>query len=777
MSEIFDVKFNDESHKDFLTYSEEVLTERAVPSAEDGLLSSQRKLLWTMSEYLKMDSSSKTKKCQSIVGSTLLTSYFHGDQACYGVLVKMAQPFLMRYPLVDGQGALGTQESNDMVASSRYTEAKPSAYADLMMENFKKNAVPLKRTYNDEFDEPIVLPAGFPNALCNGKQTIAIGLSHNSLPNNLSEICDGLIAYMQNEDITLDEIMRYIPGPDFPCGGVVINSSDIREAFATGKSKVSLKVRGDYTIEGNKIIFTSIPYRTYRNNIKEQMVKNLEELETVIADYADESNLGKIKIIFKVKTGVDPQAAVNKLFKLTDLQTTLSYNMNYIVNGTPKLCSIKDLMEAYVQHQESVLLNVTYFDKDKAEKRIHVLEGILAAIDKIDDVIQLIKTAANKSDARTKLISFLGITETQANAILDMKLSRLTKLDKDELTQELRDKQKFVAECNKIIGSHNLRLEKLIIKIQALKKKYGDARRTQLLQIEVPKEIKTKEAPPAEPCAISVTIDNAVKRSLKQNKSKNVLILNENTDTYDTLSVFTTAGQMYNIPVTAIPEGAAAAKGVSVGMLVENMQGTPVFYVLKSQLAKMDKLLFATAQGQVKFVKASEYESSRKGGIIATKLREGDEVVIIAPAANEDVELITERAMSIHIRNADIPIQSRTTQGVKGIRLAEGDKVHQALVIPETNIGLVVVSKDGHAKRVPASEIGAQGRGGKGVSLLPKDDFAGAVFATKEEDKIIVVMTSTTKNEAARAIPIQSRVSGGIQLVKPIGTIIRVVKE
>lgn len=724
-----------------------------------------------------MDSSSKTKKCQSIVGSTLLTSYFHGDQACYGVLVKMAQPFLMRYPLVDGQGALGTQESNDMVASSRYTEAKPSAYADLMMENFKKNAVPLKRTYNDEFDEPIVLPAGFPNALCNGKQTIAIGLSHNSLPNNLSEICDGLTAYMQNEDITLDEIMHHVPGPDFPCGGVVINSSDIREAFATGKSKVSLKVRGDYTIEGNKIIFTSIPYRTYRNNIKEQMVKNLEELEAVIADYADESNLGKIKIIFKVKAGVDPQTAVNKLFKLTDLQTTLSYNMNYIVNGTPKLCSIKDLMKAYVQHQESVLLNVTYFDKDKAEKRIYILEGILAAIDKIDDVIQLIKTATNKADARTKLISFLNTTETQVNAILDMKLSRLTKLDKDELTQELKDKREFVAECNEIIGSHSLRLEKLIIKIQALKKKYGDARRTQLLQIEIPKETKTKEVPPAEPCAISVTIDNAVKRSLKQNKSKNVLVLNEATDTYDTLSVFTTAGQMYNIPVTAIPEGAAAAKGVSVGMLIDKIQGTPVFYALKSQLAKMDKLLFVTAQGQIKFVKASEYESSRKGGLIATKLREGDEVVTILPAANEDIELITEQAMSIHIRNTDIPAQGRTTQGVKGIRLVESDKVHQALAIPETNIGLVVVSKDGHAKRVPISEIGAQGRGGKGVSLLPKDDFAGAVFATKEEDKITVVMTSTEKSEAARAIAVQSRVSGGIQLVKPIGTIIKVVKE
>ncbi len=777
MSEIFDVKFNDESHRDFLTYSEEVLTERAVPSAEDGLLSSQRKLLWTMSEYLKMDSSSKTKKCQSIVGSTLLTSYFHGDQACYGVLVKMEQPFLMRYPLVDGQGALGTQESNDMVASPRYTEAKPSVYADLMMENFKKNAVPLKRTYNDEFDEPVVLPAGFPNALCNGKQTIAIGLSHNSLPNNLTEVCDALIAYMQNENISIDGLMQYIPGPDFPNGGTVINRDDIREAFATGKSKVSLKVRGDYTIDGNKIIFTSIPYRTYRNNIKEQMVKSLEELETVIADYEDESNLGKIKIIFNVKAGVDPQTALSKLFKLTDLQTTLSYNMNYIVNGTPKLCSIKDLIKAYIQHQETVLLNITYFDKDKAEKRIHILEGILAAIDKIDDVIQLIKTATNKADARTRLIGFLEITETQANAILDMKLSRLTKLDKDELIQELQDKRNFVIECNKIISNHDYRLEKLINKIQLLKQKYGDTRRTRLLQIEIPKETKAKDVPPAEPCTISITIDNLIKRVNKKSKSKNVLVLDEETNTYDVLSVFTSTGQMYNIPVSSIPESAAAARGIGAGMLIEDMQGAPVFYVLKSQLTKMNKFLFVTAYGQVKFVQASEYESTRKGGIISTKLRDGDAIIAIIPCNNEDVELITNKAMSIHIRNSDIPTQGRVTQGVKGIKLADGDEVRTALITPENNVGLVIVSTTGQTKRIPMSEISPQGRGGKGVSLLPKNNFAGATFALKEDDKILAVMSSTVKSEVVRAIPVQSRVNTGIQLFKPVSPIITIIRE
>lgn len=776
MSEIFDVKFNDESRQDFLTYSEEVLTERAVPSAEDGLLSSQRKLLWTMSEYLKMDSSSKTKKCQSVVGSTLLTSYFHGDKACYGVLVKMAQPFLMRYPLVDGQGALGTQESNDMVASSRYTEAKPSIYADLMMENFKKNAVPLKRTYNDEFDEPIVLPSSFPNALCNGKQTIAIGLSHNSLPNNLSEVCDALVAYMQNEDISIDEIMSYLPGPDFPCGGIVVNRNDIKEAFATGKSKVSLKVRGDYTIEGNKIIFTSIPYRTYRNNIKEQMTKCIEELETVIADYADESNLGKTKIIFKIKPGVEPEAALQKLFKLTDLQTTLSYNMNYIVNGTPRLCSIKDLMKAYVQHQENVLLNVTYFDKDKAEKRIHVLEGILIAIDKIDDVIQLIKSSTNKADARTKLINFLSIDEVQANAILDMKLSRLTKLDKDELSQELQDKKDFVAECNKIIGSHDHRLEKITEKVQSLKKKYGDARRTQLTQIEIPKESKSKPEFIPEPCGIVITTTHTIKRMAKTVKPKTneYFLMNQETDTNDWLSVFTAAGKMYKIQTKDIPEGTTASKGIGIAALLEMGSDTPIAYFLHSQFSD-GALLFVTSRGQIKCAKMEEFTSTRKGGIIATKLREGDSVTAVMEYHGEDVEVITKKGMSIHLRGSDIPTQGKNTLGVKGINVAEDDSVAQVLLIPKDTIGLVVIAETGQGKRVPVSELPPQGRGGKGVSITPKNDFAGAVFITKEDSRILFVMPSGVKSESARQIPLHSRVNTGVQIIKPIGKIAHVV--
>ena len=282
----------DEAKEDFLVYSEEVLLDRAIPAAEDGLLSSQRKILWTMQEYLKMNAKSHAKKCNSIVGATLLTAYGHGDQACYGVLRKMSQSYLMRYPLVTPEGQLGTQEDNDMFASSRYTAAKPSVFSDLMFNDFNKEVVPKKETYTGEFMEPIVLPGLFPNALCNGRQTIGISMSHSMPSHNLTEVCNAAIALINNPNVTFDELITYIPGPHFPLGGSIIKRKEVRTAFETGKSKVSLKVRGDYEVSGQDIIFTSIPYRTYRNKIKEQIANNIDAFDEVLTDYDDESNLG-----------------------------------------------------------------------------------------------------------------------------------------------------------------------------------------------------------------------------------------------------------------------------------------------------------------------------------------------------------------------------------------------------------------------------------------------------------------------------------------------------
>jgi DNA gyrase subunit A len=567
---ITEVDIIDESKDSFLTYTSEVLTDRAIPAAEDGLLSAQRKLLWTMEDYLKMNSKGKTKKCNAIVGSTLATSYFHGDISCYGVLCKMSQEYLMRYPLVTGQGSLGTQENNDMVASSRYTEAKPSRFTDIMMEDFKKNVVPLKETYNGEFMEPVVLPALFPNAICNGRQAIGISMSHNSLPHNLSEVCDGIVAYIKNNNLSLDELMTYIKGPDFPLENVIINSKDIKTAFATGHSSTSLKVRGIYEIKGQTITFTTIPYRTYRNKIKEQLEKNVDVFDELLDDFNDESSLGKNKLVFTVKKNINPESVVNKLFALTDLQTTLSYNMNYIVNGTPKMCSMLDLINAYVSHQINVLLAATRYDKDKAEKRAHILEGLLIVIKDIDEAIKLIKESLNTTEAKDKLIKRFNIDEIQAKAVLDMKLGKLTKLDKDELLKELEEKRLIIAECNKIINEEDYRNSKLIEKILKLKEQYGDARRTQLLNIEIPKEEKEIEEVVPEDVIVILTQSGLIKKipasSFKVQKRNGKGVRNEDgavldtisTNTIDVLMAFSSKGKMYRLLVDNVPTGTRA---------------------------------------------------------------------------------------------------------------------------------------------------------------------------------------------------------------------------
>lgn len=780
MSEIFEVPFNEEGRRDFLTYSEEVLTDRAVPSAEDGLLSSQRKIIWTMENFLKMNSKSKTKKCNSIVGSTLMTSYVHGNMACYGVLTKMVQPYLMRYPLLVGQGALGTQESNDMVASDRYTEAKPSIFADLMMSDYEKKVVPTKRTYNDEYDEPVVLPSIFPNALCNGKQTIAIGLAHCSMPHNLTEVCNGIIAYINNKDnITISELMKYIPGPDFPLKNTIINKNVIKEAFETGHSAKSLRVRGEYEIKDNKIIFNTIPYRVYRNKIKEQINNNIEEFEKIISDFDDESNLGQNKLIFTLKKGVSAATALKKIFKLTDLETTLSYNMNYIVNGTPKLCSILDLIKAYYNHQLNVLIKATEYDLDKAKKRAHILEGLMLAIDKIDEVIELIKKSENKDKAKQSLMQLLSISEVQANAILDMKLAKLTKIDKEELYKELQEKKKIIEECNKIINDKNYADQILISKIEKLKDTYGDERRTTLL--DLPEELKEdKEIADVEPekCVVVMTESGLIKRiptsSFRTQKRNGKGIKTQDdvtsytirTNTIDSLMIFSNQGKMYRILVNDIPVGTNVSKGTSITNLVQmelNEKPNIIYSLYRDTDAKF--VLFTTKKGLVKKTALEEYTKTRKKtGMAAINLRENDSIASVNLIKDEDIILITKKGMAIRIKSTDVGAMGRMTGGVKGINLNEGDYVIATLPIRETTDQLAIIAENGLGKKFNLSELLTQNRGGKGL-ICYKGSVAGAALI-ENTDLILIVGDKNSVCISAEEIPLMSRIALGNQLIK-----------
>lgn len=781
---ISEVDIIEEAKETFLTYAEEVLTDRAIPSVEDGLLSAQRKILWTMEDYLKMDAKSKTKKCNAIVGSTLATSYFHGDASCYGVLCKMSQEFLMRYPLIQGQGSLGTQESNDMVASSRYTEAKPSQYADLMMNDYKKKVVPEKETYNGEFMEPVMLPGLFPNALCNGRQAIGISMAHNSLPHNLTEVCNAIIRYLELDgDINLDELMKYIPGPDFPLGGQVINIKEVKTAYATGKSNISLKVRGDYEINGKKIIFTSIPYRTYRNKIKEQINANIEELEKSIIDFDDESGVGINRLIFTVKDEGYIQTALTKLFALTDLQTTLSYNMNFIVNGTPKLCSLYDLIKYYVIHQENVLLNATYFDKDKAEKRLHILKGLIIAIDKIDEVIELIKNSDNKRTAQLGLMTLLNIDEIQAEAILDMKLAKLTRIDKNELIQEKQEKEVFINECNVIINNKLYRNEILIKKITALRNTYGDVRRTKLNNIVETKEEKEIEFIEPEKCVVIMTEGGLIKRipstSFRTQKRNGKGVKTQDditnavirTNTIDSLMIFSNKGNLYRLLVNDIPVGTNVSKGQSIKSLISmeaNESPSIIYSIYRDTDAKY--VLFVTKNGQIKKTSLDEYiKTKKKSGLSAIALRDNDELAAVSLIKDEDIIIVTKKGMAIRISSNEVVASSRVTMGVKGITLSEGDAVIAAMPIRNFNDNLAIFSHLGYAKKFALKELPVQKRNGKGLICIKfsnSKDFIAAAALVEDTDSILIVGDRAGICIDASEIPLQSRVTLGNMMIK-----------
>lgn len=662
-NKIIDVDILEESKQCFLDYAKEVLEDRAIPSAQDGLLRVHREILWTMNQILKMDNSSNYKKSASIVGSTLASSYFHGDASCYSAMCKLSLPFLMRYPLVDGKGSLGTQESNDMQAASRYTNARPSKIADLMFLDYQKNIVDVKPTYNNEYYEPIVLPSLFPNAICNGRQAIGVSMAHNSMPHNLVEVCNAIIAYIKNNKITVEELMTYIKGPDFPLGGTIINEKDIKAAFESGKSSISLKIRGDYFIEDNKIIFTSIPYRTVRSHIREQINKNVEEIGKYFSDFNDESSVGENRLVFTMIDKNLQEEALACLFKNTDLQTSCSYNMNFIVNGSPKLCSMIDLIQEYVNHQNSILIRAAEFDKEKAEKRVHILEGLLIALKDIDKVIELIRASKDKKEARSVLMQYLNIDEIQANSILDMKLSRLTKLDEEDLKKELEEKMLIIEECKKTIEDSDYRNQKLISKIEKMRDKYGDARRTKLENITVVKEKKAKKEIPSTP--VKISYNNGSLKIVKR-ANKNDVIIESSLDS--NLAIFTNKGMCYKLPVIKINSSMQSIKS-----LIKMEPKEEVLFVIDFKTKGI--LLFVTKQGMVKKTNIEEYNTTRSGKGI--KLKDNDLVATISLLDNNKKQYLQletkEYLLTFSI--SDISPTGKIGLGVKGIKLHENDEV------------------------------------------------------------------------------------------------------
>lgn len=762
------IDIREELSKNFIDFAAEANGQRAFPDARDGLKPGQRACLWEM--YVKGYTSNKPHvKSAKVDGGVAATWWPHGTTAIYDTFARMSMPWINNIPEVDFHGSNGNQVIGAAPAADRYTEARlaPASEQGFLSE-MKKNPVPMIKNFSEDEEWPEVLPAIFPRLAVNGSQGIGVTVAQVWLPMNLGELATVIKGYIHSGTLDVSEGLI-----DFPTKGIIINKDDLHIIHETGKGKVIL--RGKVEIKGSSILITELPYQVYVEPFIDDIKKFIKEgALTGIDDILNKSD--KKRLLVEINCTENPEQVLKMLYAKTDLQKNFNANQFALVGKTPKMLTLKDYIDIYVQHNLNCIQKEYQFDLDKATKKLEVTQGLIKALVSIDDIIALIKQSDSSKDAIGKLVTKYEFTEVQAKAIVDMKLGRLAKLEAVELNKTEQGLQSDITEFNRILNSEVNQKELFLTRLDAFTKKFGFPRRTQLAQIEIPKESKSKPEFVPEPCGIVITTTHTIKRMTKiaKPKANEYFLMNQETDTGDWLSVFTAAGKMYKIQTKDIPEGTTASKGISIAALLEMGNDTPVAYFLHSQFDE-GTLLFVTSRGQIKCAKMEEFTSTRKGGIIATKLREGDSVAAIMEYHGEDVEVITKKGMSIHLRGGDIPTQGKNTLGVKGMNVAEDDSVAQVLLIPKDTIGLVVIAETGQGKRVPVSELPPQGRGGKGVSITPKNDFAGAVFITKEDSRILFIMPSTVKSESARQIPVHSRVNTGVQIIKPIGKIAYVV--
>ena len=762
------IDIREELSKNFIDFAAEANGQRAFPDARDGLKPGQRACLWEM--YVKGYTSNKPHvKSAKVDGGVAATWWPHGTTAIYDTFARMSMPWINNIPEVDFHGSNGNQVIGAAPAADRYTEARlaPASEQGFLSE-MKKNPVPMIKNFSEDEEWPEVLPAIFPRLAVNGSQGIGVTVAQVWLPMNLGELATAIKGYIHSGTLDVSEGLI-----DFPTKGIIINKDDLHIIHETGKGKVIL--RGKVEIKGNNILITELPYQVYVEPFIDDIKKLIKEgTLTGIDDILNKSD--KKRLLVEISCTENPEQVLKMLYTKTDLQKNFNANQFALVGKTPRMLTLKDYIDIYVQHNLDCIQKEYRFDLDKATKKLEVTQGLIKALASIDDIIVLIKQSDSSKDAIGKLVTKYGFTEIQAKAIVDMKLGRLAKLEAVELNKTEQGLQSDITEFNHILNSEVNQKELFLTRLDTFTKKFGFPRRTQLAQIEIPKESKSKPEFVPEPCGIVVTTTHTIKRMTKATKPKanEYFLMNQETDTNDWLSVFTAAGKMYKIQTKDIPEGTTASKGIGIAALLEMGNDTPVAYFLHSQFGE-GTLLFVTSRGQIKCAKMEEFTSTRKGGVIATKLREGDSVTAVMEYHGEDVEIITKKGMSIHLRGSDIPTQGKNTLGVKGMNIAEDDFVAQVLLIPNDTIGLVVIAETGQGKRVPVSELPPQGRGGKGVSITPKNDFAGAVFITKEDSRILFVMPSGVKSESARQIPLHSRVNTGVQIIKPIGKIAHVV--
>ena len=786
---LIDVNLTSEMKTSFIDYAMSVIVARALPDVRDGLKPVHRRILYGMNE-LGVTPDKPHKKSARITGDVMGKYHPHGDSSIYEAMVRMAQWWSYRYMLVDGHGNFGSMDG-DGAAAQRYTEARMSKIALEMLRDINKNTVDFIDNYDASEREPLVLPARFPNLLVNGATGIAVGMATNIPPHNLGETIDAVKLMMDNPDVTTRELMEVLPGPDFPTGALVMGKSGIHKAYETGKGSIVLRSRTEIEVTKSgreRIVVTEFPYMVNKTKVHEHIVRLVQEkrIEGITA-VRDESNREGVRFVIEVRRDASANVILNNLFKMTQMQTNFGFNMLAIQNGVPKILSLRQILGAYIEHQTEVVTRRTIFDKEKAEARAHILEGLLIALDHIDEVIRIIRNSQTDAEAQAELMSKFKLSERQSQAILDMRLRRLTGLERDKIQSEYDDLVALIADLADILAKPERVATIIKEELEEVKRKFGDARRTELMIGEV---LSLEDEDLIEETDVLITLSNkgyikrldqaeftAQKRGgrgvqgtgVKDDDFVRELV---STSTHDHLLFFTNKGRVYRLKGYEIPEYGRTAKGLPIVNLLKLDEGESIQTIINVEQDRSDEayLFFTTRQGLVKRTNVAEFSNIRQNGLKALNLRDEDELInVFLTDGNTDVIIGTKYGYSVRFNEAVVRNMGRSATGVRGVNLREGDKVVGASVVTDQDEVLIITEK-GYGKRTMAGEYPTKGRGGKGIktaNITEKNGpLAGLLTVKGDEDLMIITDTGVMIRTGVANISQTGRSTQGVKVMR-----------
>lgn len=777
-----------EMKNSYIDYAMSVIVSRALPDVRDGLKPVHRRILYAMYED-GITSDKPYRKCANTVGSVLGRYHPHGDSSVYDAMVRMAQEFSLRYPLIDGHGNFGSIDG-DGAAAMRYTEARMAKIAETMLTDIEKNTVDFMPNYDDRLQEPTVLPSKIPTLLINGSSGIAVGMATNIPPHNLTEVIDGIIKIIDEDNVTDEELMAIIKGPDFPTEGIILGREGIKQAYTTGRGKITVRAEAEIEeMSGNKqrIVVTSLPYQVNKAKLIEN-IANLAREKRIegISDLRDESDRqDKVRVVIELKRDANAQVVLNQLYKFTQMQDTFGIIMLALVDGEPKILTLKQCLEHYINHRKTIILRRTQFELDKALARAHILEGLKIALDNIDEIINIIRSSYD--DAKERLMKRFKLSDIQAQAILDMRLKTLSGLQREKIEEEYNELMKLIEHLRAILGSEKLVFDIIKEELTTIKEKYGDERKTKIVSAEG--EFDIEDLIKEEQTVVALTHFGYIKRmpadTYKSQKRGGKGITGISTreedfvkqiftaSTHDTILFFSNKGKLYKLKGYEIPEGGRTAKGTAIVNLLRLDNGEKISAVIPiSNFADGKYLLMATKNGLIKKTALTEYNSAKKTGLLAITLKEDDELIDVRLTDGEDnVVLVTKKGLSITFDEKDVRPVGRSAQGVIGIRLDNDDDViGMESIISGSKATLLAITENGFGKRTELDEYRVQNRGGRGVityKVTPKTgNIVGIRIANGNEDVMLITDKGTIIRLKVEEISVLGRATQGVTLMR-----------